>query len=241
MAAGHAIDEVGGRSLVSYDLYLWAKPSPITADRADDICHRLASGDDAATMPDPRLLEFARDLVARYPRLEDLTDADDSPWNMSPDATANRVILCMGRSQASKVGPAILELAGRYSLVCYDPSTRQVHHPTQTTPKGALRLESSDGSRVFAPETDEIDRQLRRLTRANWYIWLEREEGTYVQAGLGSRAGVPEGKYSLEYRDGSTEQHFRAVVGSLGQIAPAFLGFASGETEWKSAHTWELL
>ena len=31
----------------------------------------------------------------------------------------------------------------------------------------------------------EIDGQVRRLTRANWYAWLEREEGAYVQVGLG--------------------------------------------------------
>src|SRR5690349_16784587 len=126
--------------LVSYDLYLWAEPNPITAEQAGDICARLADGDDTSTTPAARHLEFAAELVTHYPRLEDLTDFDDSPWNMSPDATDRRVFLCMGLSQAAEAGPRILELADRYRLVCYDPWTRQVHHPARTTSEGALRL-----------------------------------------------------------------------------------------------------
>lgn len=221
---------------MSYDLYLWAKPNPVTAEQASDICQQLAGGNHASTTPTARLLEFAAELVRHYPRLEDLTDLDDSPWNMSPDATDHRVILCMGLSQASKVGPRILELANRYSLVCYDPSTRQVHHPTQTTPEGALRLEASDGSRIFSPTTDEINQQVRRITPANWHAWLEREEGVYVQIGLGPRAGAPEGRYSLEYRDGSADQHYRVFIDNLDEAVTAFHGFASDDAAWKS-HT----
>ncbi|WP_439381095.1 hypothetical protein [Amycolatopsis lexingtonensis] len=118
-----------GVDLVSYDLYRWAGPSPVTAEQAGEICERLVDGDEAATVPSGRVLEFAAELVEHYPRLEDLADADDSPWNMSPDATEHRVILCMGLSRVSEAGPRIVELADRYGLVCYDPSTRQVRHP----------------------------------------------------------------------------------------------------------------
>jgi hypothetical protein len=177
-------------------------------------------------------------LVTHYPRLEDLTDFTGSPWNMSPDATDHRVILCMGLSQASKVSPLILELADRYSMVCYDPSTRQVHHAAQTTPEGALRLEASDGSRIFSPTADEIEQQVRRITRANWHAWLEREAGVYVQVGLGPRAGAPEGAYSLEYRVGSAERHYRVFIDNIDEAAAAFRGFASDDADWKSAHSW---
>ena len=223
---------------MSYDLYLWATPNPVTAEQADDICHRLADGDEESTAPAARLLEFAAELATHYPDLEDLTDVDDSPWNMSPDATEHRVILCMGLSQASEAGPRILELADRYGLVCYDPSVRQVHHPAQTTPEGALCLEASDGSRIFNPTSDEIDLQVRRITRANWYAWLERDEGVYVQLGLGPRAGAPEDRYSLEYRDGSAEQHYRVFVDNLDDAVVAFRGFASGDATWRTAHSW---
>jgi hypothetical protein len=241
MAADHSDVDKEGFKIMSYDLYLWAGPNPVTADLADEICHRLASGDQDSTTPDARLLEFASELITRYPRLEDLTDFDGSPWNMSPDATDHRVILCIGLSQASKVGPRILELANRYSLICYDPSTRQVHHPAQVTPEGALRLEVSDGGRIFSPTTDEIDQQIRHITRANWHAWLEREEGVYVQIGLGARAGAPEGRYSLEYRDGSVDQHYRVYIDNLDDAVAAFRGFATGDTAWKEALSWTRL
>lgn len=147
----------------------------------------------------------------------------------------------MGFSQAPEISPGILELAGRYGLVCYDPQAGQVHHPAQATSSGLLRLESCDGGRAVDPSTDEIQRQVRRLSRANWYAWLEREEGTYVQAGLGPNSGAPEGKYFLEYREGSPEQHYRALVDNLDDIAAGFLGFASGEDGWKSARNWTRL
>ena len=84
MTAGRTADDERGLQPVSFDLYLWATPSPVTADQAGDICDRLAEGDQSATTPSPRLLEFASELVARYPRLEDLASPDDSPWSMSP-------------------------------------------------------------------------------------------------------------------------------------------------------------
>jgi hypothetical protein len=173
--------------------------------------------------------------------LEELTDLDESPWNMSPDATAHRVILCMGLSKASIIGPRILELAEQYSLVCYDPSARQIHHPAQATPAGALRLEAANGSRIFSPTGDEIEQQVRSLSRANWHLWLEREEGVYVQIGLGTRAGAPEGRYSLEYRQAPAGQHRRTFIDDLDAAATAFRGFAADDTSWISAHTWILL
>ena len=75
---------------MSYDLYLWASPGPVTAVRAGEIYHQLADGDQTGTTADVRLLEFTAALVMRYPRLEDLSDLDASPWNMSPDATDHR-------------------------------------------------------------------------------------------------------------------------------------------------------
>jgi hypothetical protein len=226
---------------VTFDLYLWASPSPVTADQADAICQRLAEGGQSATAPSPRILEFASDLLARYPRLEDVASPEDSPWSMSPDVTPDRVILCMGYSKAPQASTGILELASRHRLVCYDPQGGQVHHPAQATVAGLLRLESCDGGRAADPSAGEIERQVRRLSRANWYTRLEREEGIYVQAGLGPGARAPEGTYCLEYREGSPGQHYRALVDNLDDITAAFTGFASGQDGWKSARSWTRL
>jgi hypothetical protein len=232
---------MAGLRPVSFDLYLWGSPSPVTADRAEAICQRLAEGESAVTAPSPRLLDFAGALIERYPRLEELANPENSPWSMSPDVSAKRVILCLAFSRAREVGPGIVELAGQHDLICYDPQTRHVHHPAQATPPGVLRLECADGSRSFGPAVGEIERQALRLNRTNWYAWLARGEGSYVQVGLGPKAGVPEDRYSLEYRDGSPERHYRVVVDNLDDVAAAFTGFAQGDTSWKSAHSWARL
>jgi hypothetical protein len=105
----------------------------------------------------------------------------------------------------------------------------------------AVALEPADNAGYRAVGQAHFLAQVRRLSRANWYAWLKREEDTYVQAGLGPSADAPEGKYSLEYREGSPEQHYRAFVDNLNDIAAAFTGFASGEDGWKSARNWSRL
>jgi hypothetical protein len=213
---------------MSYDLYLWAEPQSVTAGQAGAICQRLADGDRAATASTPRLLEFAADLVTLYPPLEDLADTDGSPWTMSPDVTDRRVILCLGWSHVPTAGARILELAGRYGLVC--------HAPSAPMPTGILRLVTCDGRRLSAPGLIEIDRQVRGIDAVNWFAYLERDQGTYVQ--IGPNAGAPNGRYSLEYRDGATERHTRVFIDDIDVVAAAFRGFATGDDSWRSAHAW---
>jgi hypothetical protein len=88
---------------VSYDLYLWASPDLVDTADAGVICQRLADDDQSATASDPRLLEFAAELRTVYPPFEEATDG--SPWNMSPDITDRRVILCLGWSHVSTAVP----------------------------------------------------------------------------------------------------------------------------------------
>jgi hypothetical protein len=72
----------------------------------------------------------------------------------------------------------------------------------------------------------------------NWFAWLERADGTYVQLGLGVNAGVPDGRYSLEHRDGSTERHVRVVIADLDVAVTAFRAFAIGDESWRTDHSW---
>src|SRR5438034_531305 len=108
---------------MSYDFYLWRAPQPVTAEQAAAICRRLAEGHDDAVAPDDAVLTFHRDLIARFPPLNTLSDdeLEASPWNMSPDATASRVILSVGHSRVPHVGPSVGDLAAEHRLVCFDP------------------------------------------------------------------------------------------------------------------------
>jgi hypothetical protein len=79
MTAGRTAGDERGFQPVSFDLYLGASPSPVTAEQAGAICRRLAEGDQSATTPSPALLEFASELMARYPRLEDIANPKPPP------------------------------------------------------------------------------------------------------------------------------------------------------------------
>ena len=227
--------------LVSYDLYLWHGPQPVTTQQATAVCHQLARSQNDTVVPDTAVLAFHRELIERFPPLETLGDdeTDDSPWNMSPDATADRVILCMGLSRASQIGPFILELAERHRLVCFDPSTGVVHNPPPIRPHDSLLLESCDGSMIVNPGPEDLRSQLERLSRTNFHAFLEREEGWFVQVSIGQRAGnIPEGRFALEYREGDPDRHYRVVADSLEDAVALFEGFAAGRDTYKTAFTW---
>lgn len=226
---------------MSYDLYLWHGPQPVTAQQAMTICHQLARSQNDLVVPDAAVLTFHRELIKRFPPLETLGDdgIDDSPWTMSPDATAGRAILCMGLSRASKIGPFILELARRHRLVCFDPSTGVVHNPPPARPHGSLLLASCDGSMALDPGPEDLRSQLGRLSQANFYACLEREEGWFVQIGIGQRAGnVPDGKFALEYREGAPDRHYRMIADSLDDAVSLFEDFAAGRNSYKTAFAW---
>ena len=77
------------------------------------------------------------------------------------------------------------------------------------------------------------------MSRANFYASLEREEGWFVQVGIGERAGnVPNGMFALEYREGDADSHQRVVVGRLDDAVDLFGDFADGRDAFKSRFGW---
>jgi hypothetical protein len=227
---------------MSYDLYLWRSPQPVTARQAMAIMHRLADGQDDAVVPDDALLAFHQDLIARFPPLSALADdeVEDSPWNANPDATASRVILYFGHTQVPQVAPTVVELAERHRLVCFDPQSMVIHYQPVNRAPGSLLLESGDGSVIVDPDPEDMRSQLGNLSRTNFCAFLEREEGSFVQVGVGQRAGnVPEGKFALEYREGADDPLFRVLVDDLDDAVALFEDFAAGRDSFKGAYAWD--
>ncbi|MFD0632349.1 hypothetical protein ACFQ9X_12760 [Catenulispora yoronensis] len=158
---------------------------------------------------------------------------------MSPDATASRIILSIGLSRVSQVGPTVEELAAQHRLVCFDPSTGVVHNPPQTRFSGSLLLESCNGSMIIDPRPEDLRSQLEQLSQANFYACLERDEGWFVQVGIGQRAGnVPDGKFALEYREGVADRHFRVLADDLDDAVTLFEDFAAGRDAFKTRFAW---
>jgi hypothetical protein len=226
---------------MSYDLYLWHSPRPVTVQQAMTIMVRLAEGRDDVVVPDDAVLAFHQDLIELFPPLDAIGDEeiDDSPWNASPDATASRAILCFGYSQVPQFAPAVVELAAKHGLVCFDPQSRAIHHQPVTRAAGSLLLESGDGSVVVDPGAEELRSQLEYLSETNFCVFLEREEGWFVQVGIGESAGgVPDGKFALEYREGVDEPLYRVLVDGFDDVVGLFEDFAAGRDSFKAAFAW---
>lgn len=222
---------------MSFDLYLWREPSPITAARAAAVLDRLAEGDDEAVRPDARNLAFHADLLERFPALETLSDAgmEASPWNMSPDATDRRVILCMAWSTAAKTSAVVLDLARRHGLVCYDPQSSQIHNLPAEGP--GLRLELADGSVFTDPDAATLRALLAAIDERNWYACLERDPERFAQVAMGHLDGVPEHLFTFEYREGPGSHHGTSPI-RREEAVELVLAYAAGDMSWKDRHTW---
>jgi hypothetical protein len=233
---------------MSFDLYVWREVQPITAERASRVHGQLAGGHTDLVEPDPRVDAFYRELIARFPPLEDLSDEelDSSPWSVSPGDAGRypgmplRYVGASIRwSRAQDVSAHMVHLAKRHGLVCFDPQAGRVHNPAEPAPAGGARLTFCDGSAVEDPSPADLRPLLRRLSARNWYAVLERQSGWFLQVGVGPNAGgVPPGQFALEYQEGAIDRHYRAVVGSVDDVAAVFEAFATGADLRTAGVTW---
>ncbi|MFE5113528.1 hypothetical protein [Streptomyces sp. NPDC056663] len=117
---------------MSFDLYVWHEPMPITAERALFVCQSLAAGDDSVVQPDLRNLALMDDLLVGFPDPDDPDDdeIDDIAWSVSPDANEHRLILAVGWSRAENFSRAVFALAQKHGLTCFDPQRKEVHNPS---------------------------------------------------------------------------------------------------------------
>ena len=229
---------------LSFDLYVWASPCPVTVAQAERTCRELAMENTSSVGADDRIRGFAQELLGRFPALEGLADdeLDASPWSATPEVWASHVIVTISWSRAREVADFVLGAAAARGLVCFDPQALIVHNPLAHSVAGGLRLAFCDGSVVDRPDPASLATLLQALSLRNWYACLESTPGWFVQVGIGPSAGnVPEGKFALEYREGAPERHRRTLAASLADVVVAFEGFASGDPAWQDSFSWRYL
>ncbi|TDC52527.1 hypothetical protein E1281_18930 [Actinomadura sp. KC345] len=236
---------------MSFDLCVWRENHPITGAQALRtywwLCgsERLGAADESefTLAHDERVDAFHTELLDAHPPLEglDTAEAEDSPWSMTPDhMPGSYVIMMMGFSDAPEIAPAVIDLAGRYDLVCYDPQAMRVHNPGEIVDTDGPRLEFCDGGIVNDPRPRDLPDLLGQITDRNWFAVLERRPGWFMQVGIGERAGgLPDGVFGLEYREGDEDRHFRVLLSDPEEVAHAFQGYAEGHDHWKSTLDWQ--
>jgi hypothetical protein len=213
----------------------------LTPEAAEEKYARLCREDLAGVVPSERVSAFCGALTARYPEIDTLRDehVDACPWTAAMDVSPGHVIMPIAWSQAEEIGSTVRTLAREHGLVCFDPQARVVHAPGAESPR-RLHWQSCDGTALIRPDAAKIRHELDRLSELNWYAILEDGDDRYVQVGLGRNAGVSDGRFAVEYRDGTPERHFRHVTDSLGIVKSVFVGFTGYDGDgWHDRLTWQ--
>ncbi|WP_027344310.1 hypothetical protein [Hamadaea tsunoensis] len=228
---------------MSFDLYVWYEPQPITAAAARSKLDRWYAGDTEAFPPHPGVRAVHTALLGRFPALEDLPGAQadvSGVWSMTPVASDTLLILSTVWPRADEVERATLELAMAYGLVCYEPGF-DVLHPNAPGYSAAFTLTGAALPTVPEPDDHRLDWAVRRLRPDRFYLVLERDDGWYAQIGVGPAVGVAAGVYVLECREGTAERHVRAETQDV-TAAVAFLrDFRAGRPDWRIRHVWRRL
>jgi hypothetical protein len=242
---------------MSFDLAVWFEPGRISASAAAETYKSLCDGGPSAAgvVAHDAVTAFHRALVVDFPELPesaaDFSQAEASPWTAGLDVSDAHVIMPISWGRADATATAVLDLAGRHGLVCFDPQAEVLHLPPALRgtdggadgPDGAdaLNLQPCVGLKIEDPDLDVIERAVRRLSPENWFLILEKPNGRFVQVGQGPDAGVAVGEFAVEHRDGSMERHYRCVLNDRDQVTAIFTEFASGAEAWSVDARWESL
>jgi hypothetical protein len=211
---------------MSFDLGVWAVPVPPEDDGASAARYRdLCASDEPSRRPqNPAVVAFVRDLAERYP--------DGEPWSTEPFTTDDAVVLTIVWSRADEVSAVVRAAARRRGLVCHDPQTGVTDRPGSGSPS----LSSCDGVRGVPAAAVVVDRELRRLSRRNWFVIVERAADRWVQVGYGAEAGTRPGWYALEWR--TADGHLRTEIPDLREIVVAVQAFVADDPDWSRRFAW---
>lgn len=218
---------------MSFDLAVWHEPDRISHQAAAEKYSLLCDGMPVATAH-PSVADFYREVVGRWPELRSLDDdsIDDSVWSCDSDVSDAHVIMTFSWSRAEEVASWVRETAARHSLVLFDPQLEVVQHPARRP--GGVMLATAWGSDIEDPTDKHLNRAVRALGTAGWWLRLELGPDSFLQAAKGKP-----GWYTLEHRDGGPDRHFAAESHDLYQLMDAFRSYAAGADDaWRRRHTW---
>jgi hypothetical protein len=138
---------LGYRRSVGLDYYVWRGPS-LTAD---EFGQRLQDFDeldlDEASLFEwsSRLVRFRREVLARYPALEEISDASDTPWSMTPVESTRFIVLNLRSSVTKDQIVFVVRRAHGNGLYIYDAQEHEVYAPG---PGSLADLPSEGGPRT---------------------------------------------------------------------------------------------
>jgi hypothetical protein len=227
---------------MSYDLAVWRYPGhQVSPEQASARYVRLCDRPADSLAPGPEMTAFVGAVADRFGGTEG--PPGTSPWAAPPDVDQDSAVMTFRSALAAQALPFVRELARDQGLVCFNPQSTLVYQPPVpgAPAPGApepVSLRVHGRREVVSPGGELIARGVRGLSREHWYAALERDDQHYLQAGYGPNAGVADGSYALEYRDGGPGEHWRAVTPDVAACVRAFLAYGAGEPGWAEGFSW---
>lgn len=222
---------------MSRDIAVW-RPNGRLIGPADAARHHaeICGRPFTSFVPGPEMSAFVDAVVNRY---HETRAVSELPWAVEPDVADDCAIMAIQSALGDDMLAIVRELAEARGLVVFDPQRNVVHQSDGTATVG--RLELFDGGTIMSPGEDTIADAVRDLSGAKWFVVFERRPDHYVQAGHGEHAGVPAGRFVIEYRSGGPDQHWRAEDVSRVGVVQAFLRYAREDDAWSDGLSWSPL
>ena len=123
-------EELGQSMTKNHYLAVWAVSDKISQK---DAAQQYALF--TAQLPSGRfnqgVYRFYSELTRHYPEIEMMTDEEmeSNPWACGLELADDYVNMALLEEWYAGALPLILNLAGLYGLICYDPQTAKVHVP----------------------------------------------------------------------------------------------------------------
>ncbi|GLW32560.1 hypothetical protein [Actinoplanes regularis] len=218
---------------MSFDLFVWHEPEPITPAIAETKLRRWHEGESGVFRANPAVPAMFAALLDRFPPGTEV-------WSGDPSPSDTVLHLSVVWSRAGEVGAAVVALAREHGLICYEPQTHLLN-PNAAGHVAAFTLTSADGPDVPDPTSKRIDERIGHLGLDNHFLVLERSDGWFVQVGYGPAAGTEPGRYALEYREGTPKEHYRTETPDRTEATRLLTEFLAGADTYKRRHTWRPL
>lgn len=123
---------------MSVDLGVWHSDEALSVKEALKFYLKLCRQEAIVNEQHPGMAAFYSELCERYPEIDTLSEdqVDHCPWSCAHQRSDLSVIICMNYGdELEKAAQYVIDLAAKYSLVCFDPQGPNLYAPPNLQPK----------------------------------------------------------------------------------------------------------